>query len=135
MQRCFGLGVAALLLAGVPAFAQQFRGSLSGRVLDQQQAAVPGAKIHAVESETGAKFQTVTNGDGTYVLTFPAARTIYGQRRRRRGSNATSTRRSASPPTNASSSISTLEVGTIDQSVTVSAEGSMLDTASPPPAR
>jgi hypothetical protein len=70
MQRCFGLGVAALLLASVPTFAQQFRGSLSGRVLDQQQAAVPGAKIHAVESETGAKFQTVTNGDGTYVLTF-----------------------------------------------------------------
>ena len=70
MQRRIVLGVAAVWLASAPAFAQQFRGSLSGRVLDQQQAVVPGAKIHAVESETGAKFQTVTNADGTYVLPF-----------------------------------------------------------------
>jgi len=70
MQRCILSGVAALLPAVCPSFAQQFRGSISERAIDQQQAAVPGAKVHAVENETGARFQTVTHGDGTYVLTF-----------------------------------------------------------------
>src|SRR3954454_16346771 len=70
MQRRIVLWLAAVLLASAPGFSQQFRGSLSGRILDQQQAGVPGAKIHAVESETGAKFQTVANGDGTYMLPF-----------------------------------------------------------------
>src|ERR1044071_2354889 len=51
-------------------WAQEFRGSLSGRVLDQQQAVVPGAKVTATETETGAKFNTVTNADGTYILPF-----------------------------------------------------------------
>ena len=65
MQRCILSGVAAVLLAVCPSFAQQFRGSISGRVFDQQQASVPGAKVHAAENETGAKFQTVTNADGS----------------------------------------------------------------------
>src|SRR5882724_4884175 len=54
----------------VPGLAQEFRGSLSGRVIDQQQAVIPNAKISATETETGAKFNTVTNSDGTYVLPF-----------------------------------------------------------------
>jgi len=122
-------GVAALLLAVSPSFAQQFRGSISGRVLDQQQAAVPGAKVHAVESETGAKFQTVTNADGTYVLTFlpPGPYTISAEASGfKRYVNA-----QVRVTTNEREQIDiTLEVGSIDQSVTVSAEASMLDTAS-----
>src|SRR3569832_529786 len=56
--------------AALSSYDQEFRGSLSGRVTDQQQAVVPNAKIIATESETGAKSQTVSNGDGTYVLPF-----------------------------------------------------------------
>src|SRR5262249_57472984 len=70
MQCRIAAGVTALLLLAGPAFSQQFRGSLSGRVLDQQQGAVPNAKVTATETETGAKFNTVTNVDGTYVLPF-----------------------------------------------------------------
>ena len=129
MLRCIIFGAAALWLASAPAFAQQFRGSLSGRVLDQQQAAVPGAKIHAVESETGAKFQTVTNGDGTYVLTFlpPGPYSVAAEAPGfKRYVNA-----QVRVTTNEREQLDiTLEVGTIDQSVTVSAEASMLDTAS-----
>ena len=129
MLRCIVFGAAALWLAGAPAFAQQFRGSISGRVLDQQQAAVPGAKIHAVESETGAKFQTVTNGDGTYVLTFlpPGPYSVAAEAAGfKRYVNA-----QVRVTTNEREQLDiTLEVGSIDQSVTVSAEASMLDTAS-----
>src|SRR5436190_23686414 len=129
MQRCIVFGAAALWLACAPTFAQQFRGSISGRVLDQQQAAVPGAKIHAVESETGAKFQTVTNGDGTYVLTFlpPGPYSVAAEAAGfKRYVNA-----QLRVTTNEREQLDiTLEVGTIDQSVTVSAEASMLDTAS-----
>ncbi len=129
MLRCIVFGAAALWLTSAPTFAQQFRGSLSGRVLDQQQAAVPGAKIHAVESETGAKFQTVTNGDGTYVLTFlpPGPYSVAAEAAGfKRYVNA-----QVRVATNEREQLDiTLEVGTIDQSVTVSAEASMLDTAS-----
>jgi hypothetical protein len=129
MLRRIVFGAAALWLASAPVFAQQFRGSLSGRVLDQQQAAVPGAKIHAVESETGAKFQTVTNGDGTYVLTFlpPGPYSVAAEAAGfKRYVNA-----QVRVATNEREQLDiTLEVGTIDQSVTVSAEASMLDTAS-----
>src|SRR5215467_4358269 len=63
--------VAAMLAAtAVATYAQEFRGSLTGRVVDQQQAVVPGAKILASEADTGARFQTTSNADGTYVLPF-----------------------------------------------------------------
>src|SRR5947209_16264635 len=44
--------LAVLLLAGMSALvAQEFRGTISGKVLDPQQAAVPGAKVVATETE------------------------------------------------------------------------------------
>jgi len=48
--------------------AQEFRGSLSGRVIDQQQAAVPNAKILVTHNDTGAKSQTVAGVAGSYTL-------------------------------------------------------------------
>src|SRR5437764_1357817 len=55
-----------LLPAVAPA--QEFRGTLSGHVVDPQESSIPNARIFATENETGAKFQTVTNTDGTYVV-------------------------------------------------------------------
>src|SRR5262245_11170693 len=60
----------ALLLLTASLCAQEFRGSLSGKITDQQQAVVPGAKILVTETETGAKFNTTSNADGTYVVPF-----------------------------------------------------------------
>jgi len=58
-------------------------GSISGTVYDQQKAVVPGAKVTAVQAETGSSFTTKSTGEGyflianlpigTYTLTIEAA--------------------------------------------------------------
>ena len=40
--------------------AQQFRGTLAGRVLDAQEAVVPNVKIVATQVDTGASYDGVT---------------------------------------------------------------------------
>ena len=114
--------------AALSSYAQEFRGSLSGRVIDQQQAVVPNAKILATGAETGARFQTVSNADGTYVLPFlpPGPYHLSAEApgfKKYVNNNVRVT-------TNEREQIDIqLEVGSVDQSVTVSAEGSMLETA------
>ena len=129
MLRRIVLCIALVLpVTGGLSFAQEFRGSLSGRVLDQQEAIVTGAKITATETETGAKFHTVTNSDGTYILPFlpPGPYSVTGELpgfKKYVNSNVRVT-------TNEREQLDIhLEVGSIDQSVTVSAESSMLETA------
>src|SRR3954463_9091900 len=125
--RRVALLVCALLIP-VLAPAQEFRSTLSGRVTDPQQAAVPGAKILVTENETGAKFQTVSGGDGTYVLPFlpPGPYTVNAEA----AGFKKYVNRNVRITTNEREQIDIpLEVGSIDQSVTVSAEGSMLETA------
>src|ERR1044071_2190507 len=119
---------AALLAAAFPTYAQEFRGSLSGRVIDRQQAVVPNTKILATEAETGARFQTVSNADGTYVLPFlppgPYHLTAEAPGFKKYVNNGVRV------TTNEREQIDIhLEIGSVDQSVTVSAEGSMLETA------
>ena len=63
----------ALLLAAVClAPAQQFRGTLTGRVLDAQEAVVPNVKIVATQVDTGASYDAVTGSEGQYTLPFLA---------------------------------------------------------------
>ncbi len=118
-------GVALTAFAG---FAQEFRGSLSGRVIDQQQAIIPGVKVAVVQTENGAKFNTVSNADGTYVLPFlpPGPYSVTaeaaGFKKYVRGNLRISTNEREQLDIQ-------LEVGAIDQSVTVTAESSMLETA------
>ena len=126
MLRRIVFGAAVCFLAGA-AFAQEFRGSLSGKVIDQQQSVVPGAKITATETETGAKFNTVSNGDGTYVLPFlppgPYALTAEAPGFKKYFN------KNLRVSTNEREQVDiTLEVGSVDQSVTVTAEASMLET-------
>ena len=52
------------------AWSQEFRSSISGRVMDQQGAAVPGISVIAVQVETGARSQTYSAGDGQYTLPY-----------------------------------------------------------------
>jgi hypothetical protein len=118
-----------LVLAAYPVLSQQFRGSLSGRVLDQQQGAIAGAKISVTETETGAKYNTVSNADGTYVVPFlppgPYMMTAEAPGFKRHVGN------QLRITTNERQQIDiTLEIGAVDQSVTVSAEASMIETAS-----
>jgi hypothetical protein len=61
--------VVSLCLA---AFAQEFRGAISGSVTDPTGAAVANAKVVATETSTGTKVQTISEATGHYNLPFLA---------------------------------------------------------------
>ena len=60
--------VTLLLLTGAPAFAQQTTGTITGRVVDQQGAAVPGATVTAKSSSTGFTRTEASDTEGVYRL-------------------------------------------------------------------
>lgn len=66
--------LAALMLLGLnlTAFAQGFTGTVSGRVLDQQQAAVANAAVILKNEATGVERRTATDGEGDYVFNAAA---------------------------------------------------------------
>src|SRR6476659_1609890 len=60
-----------LLLTGLAVLhAQEFRGTLSGRVVDSQEAVIAGVAVVAVNVETGSKNETRSGADGSYSLPF-----------------------------------------------------------------
>jgi carboxypeptidase family protein/TonB-dependent receptor-like protein len=59
----------ALLLGCAHAWAQQTTGNITGRVLDQQGAAVPGATVTAKSAATGFTRSEVSDSEGVYRLT------------------------------------------------------------------
>ena len=69
-----------LLLVGcilliVAAYAQSDRGSITGTVIDPVGAVVPGAKVTATNTLTGARTETVATATGNYELSFLPAGT------------------------------------------------------------
>ena len=64
--------IAALLLSILipAAFAQDFRGTISGQVTDETGAAIPGAKVRAIQRNTNTSIERETNADGFYSLPF-----------------------------------------------------------------
>jgi Carboxypeptidase regulatory-like domain/TonB dependent receptor-like, beta-barrel len=60
--------VCSLALA-TPAVAQQTTGNITGRILDDQNAAVPGVTVTGKNTETGLVRTVVTDGEGIYRLT------------------------------------------------------------------
>ena len=61
----FGL----MLIFSIAALAQGIStGSISGTVYDPQKAVVPGAKVTAVQSETGSSFTTKSTGEGYFLI-------------------------------------------------------------------
>jgi len=62
------LALVALVLSA-PAFAQQTTGNISGRITDDQNAAVPGVTVTARNAETGFVRTGVSDGEGIYRLT------------------------------------------------------------------
>lgn len=71
---------AALGIAGLPAagFAQQTESRITGRVLDDSKAAMPGVTITVTSKGTGAARTAVTGGEGEYTVTNlgPGAYTV-----------------------------------------------------------
>ncbi|MBL8236415.1 MAG: carboxypeptidase regulatory-like domain-containing protein [Bryobacterales bacterium] len=64
--------LAGFLLTCAILAAQEFRATISGRVLDAQGAAVLGAKVTATQIGTEAKFETVSTAEGLYTIPFLA---------------------------------------------------------------
>ena len=72
MLRCYSRFLITLLVGLVlasPAFGQGAgRASINGTVFDAEKAVLPGATITVTEENTGATRDTVTGGDGTFVI-------------------------------------------------------------------
>ena len=74
-MRCLVLGarLAAslfVLALALPATAQEFRGSITGKISDSSGAILPGVTITATNVDTGGKTTAVTNGEGVYCIPF-----------------------------------------------------------------
>src|SRR5947199_1137161 len=67
MMRVAGLVLMAAL-AAAPSVAQQSTAEIRGRVLDPQQAAVPGVTVRVTNQETGTFRETLSNADGAYFI-------------------------------------------------------------------
>jgi len=68
-MRRYVLAAAILMLLGSPpAFAQQTTGNITGRVLDQQGAAMPGVTVTAKSASTGFTRTEVSDASGLYRL-------------------------------------------------------------------
>jgi len=59
-----------LVLAGSYAYAQEFRGALTGQVTDPTGAAIPNAQVVVTSTATGASTHTVTGSQGFYNVPF-----------------------------------------------------------------
>jgi hypothetical protein len=120
--------LSALLLLCAAAFAQEFRSTITGRVVDAQQAVVPGVKIVCTNADTGARSETVSAADGQYALPFlapgpyriEAEATGFKRYLRERMQLATNERLGLDIA---------LEVGQLAESVTVSTEAPLLQTS------
>jgi hypothetical protein len=66
----FLLSLAMLVLLAQPLFAQEFRGTFSGKITDTTGAVIPNAKITVTEANTGAVNKTVSDSSGQYVVPF-----------------------------------------------------------------
>jgi hypothetical protein len=63
--RVFWAGL-LLILTAFTATAQEFRGSLAGKITDPNGAVVPNSKVEIKNVETGVASTTVTDEDGSY---------------------------------------------------------------------
>jgi hypothetical protein len=62
--------VALFLVTALSAFSQEFRSTVTGAIKDPQGAGIGGAAIVATQTDTSAKFRTVSESDGQYTLPF-----------------------------------------------------------------
>jgi len=62
--------IAFFFLLGVTVSAQEFRGTILGRVTDPSGSVVPNVSITVTNQDTQAKYGAVTNGDGNYSVPF-----------------------------------------------------------------
>jgi outer membrane receptor protein involved in Fe transport len=117
----------AAFLAPLPASAQALYGAIVGTVADQSGAPVPGATVTATNTGTASKVDALTDADGNYSFrnllpgVYDLAASLQGFRELRQ----TGVRVSAGNPVRHDLK---LEVGTVSEAVTVTAETTLLQT-------
>lgn len=123
------LSVCILLLCGAVS-AQEYRGTFSGNVSDPQGSAIPNAKITVTETRTGTKTTTTSGPSGNYTVPFLAlgkydieAEASGFKKFSQRGITLSA---GESPVIDIH-----LEVGSISEEVTVTAEAPVLVTSNP----
>jgi len=126
-MKAIRLGLCALVMTCL-APAQEFRATMTGRVMDAQGAVVPGVKVVLTQVQIRANHETVSGGDGGYTVPFlpPGAYRLTAEapgfkRFVRDGLHVSTGDRIALDIT--------LEVGQLAETVTVTADASLLETA------
>jgi len=117
----------AAAIAAPPALAQALYGAIVGTVSDQSGAPIPGATVTATNTGTGSKVDALTDGDGNFAFrnlppgTYDLGVSLQGFRELR----STGLRVTAGNPQRHDLK---LEVGTVSEAVTVTAESTLLQT-------
>jgi hypothetical protein len=121
------IALVAAAITAPPALAQALYGAILGTIADQSGAPVPGATVTATNQGTGLKLDTQTDGDGNYTFrnlqpgVYDLATSLQGFREYKK----TGIRVSAGNPIRQDLK---LEVGTVAEAVTVTAEATLLQT-------
>jgi len=66
----FALAAVSVCWLVIPLGAQESRADLGGRVTDQQNAAIPGAKVSVISEDTKVTQETTTNEQGAWIVRF-----------------------------------------------------------------
>ena len=127
---CRMLGrVAVLGLFAFSGWAQEFRGTITGRITDAQKASVPNVKIVVTLVSTGGRSQTTSGTDGLYTIPFlaPGAYKMEAEasgfkRYLREGIEVTAGERVGLDIE--------LQIGQLTETISVTADAPMLDTTS-----
>jgi hypothetical protein len=122
-------GLVVLLCLSSSAWTQEYRSTISGQVTDPSGSAIASARIVAVEKNTGARYETNSQGSGQYTLPFlppgPYSLTAEVQGFKKH------VQESITVTTNQRISLDiTMQLGSQVESITVSADVAMLQTAS-----
>src|SRR5438874_10346900 len=127
--RIVGLGIPLLLALALPAIAQQGTAELGGRVVDETGAALPGVAIVITNEESGVYRDIVTGADGNYF----APQLIPGRYKisAKLASFKTFERGGLIAAVGKTLTINiTMAVGTLEETVRVTAESPLVDTTS-----
>ena len=115
------------LLLAIPTLGQRTSGQISGSVVDQNGAVVPEATVTAVQVGTNVERTVTTSNDGLYTITDLVIGT-YRLTVTRSGFKSSITENIVVNVATTTRQDTTLEVGSVDQQVTVSADAIQVET-------
>ena len=128
MKSVIGVTYAALLLAA-PALSQNANGRISGSVTDSSGAVVPHAIVTIINQDTGLPRAVLTNNDGYYVVTsLPVG--VYKVQAQAPGMRKAEHTGYDLPDAGNVTADFKLEVGAVNETVTVSVRGETVNTVS-----